>query len=296
MARLHEVLPDRALDALDHLAGIGGDDRRVFGIAFVGAAPAVVLHHRDGRREAPVDAGRRGLCGGDRADLLDQRWIAHRAKADVMREQRRADDIVGAVDRVGAPDHRHHRTTVRALDRGVVEGVEQLEPFRRGGEFVAVGRRIAAVEDRAELVRLEILGRDAGDVDLDELADLVLDAHLGEDRGDARLDLGVALQLHWQHRPLLGMRGGGGGNGRARCLLLRQCGRRAHHQRERCASRTEPQNHHPLPGSHLRGDDAAKQCRHPVVNNTYFNLAFSTWCASCRRNNGVRQGAAQGGR
>ena len=196
MAGRHEVLTDRALQPFDHLSGIGLNDLWLFRIAFVGPTPAVVLHHRHRRREAPVDAGRRRFRRGRRADTPDQRRVARRAKADIVREQRRADDIVVAMHRVGAPDDRHDRPPIAALHRRVVERVEQLQPFRGRGEFIAVGRRIAAVEDRTEFVRLEVLGRDRGDIDLDQLADLILHAHPLQDRVDPCLDLRIAFQLH----------------------------------------------------------------------------------------------------
>ena len=58
-----------ALQALHEDAGIRRHDARVFRIAFVGAAPAIVLRHRDGGREGPVDAGGAHLFGGDARDF-----------------------------------------------------------------------------------------------------------------------------------------------------------------------------------------------------------------------------------
>ena len=216
MAGRHEVLTDRALQPFDHLSGIGLDDLRLFGIAFVGPTPAVVLHHRHRRRETPVDAGCRRFRSGRRADAPDQRRVARRAKADIVREQRRTDDIVVAMHRVGAPDDRHDRPPIAALHRRVVERVEELQPFRGRGEFVAVRRRIAAIQNRTEFVRLEVFWRDRGDIDLDQLANLILHAHPLQDRVHPRLDLRIAFQLHRQRRPQLWVRDSG------RSRLLRQ--------------------------------------------------------------------------
>lgn len=205
MAGAHEITADTALDALHHRAGVGRYDRGLLRIALVSAAPAIILHDGDGRREAPVDAGRRRLRRGCRADAADEVGVARGAERDVVRKQRRANDVVGAVHRVGAPDDGHDRATVAALHRRVVEGIEQFQPLGCGRELVIVGGRVAAIQDRAELVRLQILRRDRGDVDLDQLPDLVLDAHPAEHRVDARLDLGIALALHRQRGPLTRM-------------------------------------------------------------------------------------------
>ena len=47
----------RALQALDKTPDIAGDQRRVLGIALIGAAPAAVLRHGDGRRKGPFHSG-----------------------------------------------------------------------------------------------------------------------------------------------------------------------------------------------------------------------------------------------
>jgi hypothetical protein len=65
--------------------------------------------------------------------------IVRRAEADVVREDRRADDVRVAVHRVGAPDHRDADAAVGGVDRGGVERVGRLEPLRRGREVVAAG-------------------------------------------------------------------------------------------------------------------------------------------------------------
>ena len=104
-----------ALQALDHRAGIGADDLGILGEALIGAAPAVVADDGEGRREIPVDAGHRHLDRGHLADPADEVGIAHRAEADILREDGRADDIGVAVDGVDSPHHRNR--AARRRDR-----------------------------------------------------------------------------------------------------------------------------------------------------------------------------------
>ena len=92
-----------------------------------------------------------------------------------------------AVHRIGAPHDWDRGLTHRDIHRGVVESVGQFEPFLRRSQIVAARPRIAPVEDRAEAVTAHILGRDAGDVGLDDLTYLLFDRHAREDRLDARL-------------------------------------------------------------------------------------------------------------
>jgi hypothetical protein len=117
------------------------------------------------------------LFRGGGADPLDQRRVVHCAEPDVVREERRADDVRVAVHRVGAPDHRDPDAAVRGVDRGRIERVGRLEPFGRGREVVAAGPAVAAVEHRAEIVLAHVVGGDAAQVRLDQLADLLLERH-----------------------------------------------------------------------------------------------------------------------
>ena len=88
---------------------------------------------------------------------------------------------------------------------------------------VAVRPRIAAVENRAEFVGFHVPGRDRADVDLDQLADLVLQRHAPEQLVDPRLHLGITLELHREGRPGGGVRHRGGGRCRRSDLRLRLC-------------------------------------------------------------------------
>ena len=120
-----------ALQAAHRLIAVGARDPRVLGEALVGAAPAVVADDGERRREGPVLAGRAHLLGGRGLDVADQARVVRRAEPDVVREQRRAEDVRVAVDRVDPPDRR---------DAG---GVALL-----GGGPVGVGERAASPPGR----------------------------------------------------------------------------------------------------------------------------------------------------
>ena len=173
-----------ALQSLDQRRAQRGDDLRVFGIAFVGSAPAVVPRDRDGGGEIPVDPCRFDLGSGRGSDPAHQIGIAGRTQADIVREDRRADDISMAVDGIGAPDRRDGRLAVgQRGGRCLPHLVCQREPAVGRRELVAVGPAIAAVEVTAEAVAPHILGGEAVDLRLDQLRDLTLDAHAREDVG-----------------------------------------------------------------------------------------------------------------
>ena len=91
------------LQSLDHRRSEAGDQRRILAIAFISAAPAIIAGNGDCRGEGPVDAGDGDFGGGRFADTPHQIGIAGRTEPDIMREQRRADDIIMAVHRVGRP-------------------------------------------------------------------------------------------------------------------------------------------------------------------------------------------------
>ena len=112
------------------------------------------------------------------------------AEPDIVREERRAIDIVVPVDRVGAPDHRHLDRHVGRHRRAVIV-VGQLQPVADAGVHVHARPGAAAVEDRAEIIAADIVGRDRADVGLGHLPDLLLERHSGDDRADARFDRGL---------------------------------------------------------------------------------------------------------
>ena len=110
------------LQAADHRFGIHADFGRIRTVAFVGPAPARVLDDGQGRSERPGDASCPNLLCSHSADASDQRRIMRCAKPDIVREKRRAVDVVIAVNRVDAPNHRHPNLHV-GRHRGAVEFV-----------------------------------------------------------------------------------------------------------------------------------------------------------------------------
>ena len=102
MAVLDAVAAGLALQPLDHRAGIAAHQCRILRIALIGAAPAIVLRHGQRRSERPVDPRRGRLRRGRRADPPDQVGIMRRAQRAVVREERRANDVVVAMDGVDA--------------------------------------------------------------------------------------------------------------------------------------------------------------------------------------------------
>ena len=208
-----------SLQALDHRAGKGTHDLGMLGEAFIGAPPAVVADDGEGRREVPVDAGHRHLDRGHFADPADEVGIAGRAEADILREDGRADDIGMAVDRVDAPHHRNPQPVIRSAHRRVPIGVGQGQPVRRGRILAAAGCAVAAGEHRAEAVAAIFLGRDAGDVGLHDLGNLLLERHPREHLVDPRFDGRIAGNAALHRRPAAIVRGRSGrGSGGRRCL------------------------------------------------------------------------------
>ena len=53
--RKQRVVVRVALQAGDHAPGVGFDQRRIFGIALIRAAPAIIAHHSKRRCKNPVD-------------------------------------------------------------------------------------------------------------------------------------------------------------------------------------------------------------------------------------------------
>ncbi len=67
------------LQAEHHGRGVLPHDLGVFGIAFIGPAPANVAYDGERGSEAPVESGNPDLASGDLADLPHEAWIAGRA-------------------------------------------------------------------------------------------------------------------------------------------------------------------------------------------------------------------------
>ena len=170
-----------------HCPGIACDQRGVGGIAFIAAAPAHVLRNGEGGGEGPLDPAGRYFIGGGRPDPLDQRRVMRGAKADIVREDRRAGQVGVAVDRV---DPEQDRDTRRLAVRAIL--ADELGPAPAGRALVAERAAVAPRQDRPERVAVEIFGCDRADVGLDRLPDLLLDGHAGDHPVDAGLGRRVA--------------------------------------------------------------------------------------------------------
>ena len=202
-----------AFQALDHGAGVLRHQRRVLRITFVGATPAPVLRHREGGRESPVDAAGAQLPRGDLADRVDQLRIARGAQAHVLREQRAADQVVVAVHRVDAEQHRDRQAPARGIHRRAVERIGQLLPLRGRTVLLAVRPGVAAGQDRAEAVGAHVVRGHVLDVGLDHLPNLVLHRHFRQQPPDPGLERGVRRQRPVALRPRCGVDRGRGVRG-----------------------------------------------------------------------------------
>lgn len=183
-----------ALQTQHHGARVLAHERRILRVALVAASPALVADDRQGRSEGPVEADRAHFLRGRLADQAHQRRVVRRAEADVLREYRRAIDVVVAVNGVYAPELRDGMRAMRGRHGRQIELVGESEPGRGRRESVAAGLGVAAVEDRAERVAAQV-GRCQGrDVTLDELSDLLLERHAGEQRAHLALESRIGGQ------------------------------------------------------------------------------------------------------
>ncbi|MCW0448030.1 hypothetical protein NB706_000864 [Xanthomonas sacchari] len=210
MAAIEEVRRTHlALQPLDHRTGVAGHHLGRFRIALVGASPAVVLRHRHGRREGPLHAGGAGFQRGDFADPAQQRRVAGRAQADVVREQRGADDVALPVHGIDAEQHRNRLAAMRGVHRRRIERIGQRQPFGRRGVVAAAGIGIAAGQDRPQAIFAYVLRGEAADIALHQLADLLLHRHGGDQRGKALFQRGILGQRPGHAGPGAGLRAGG---------------------------------------------------------------------------------------
>ena len=215
----------RALQPAQSRADIARHQRRVRRIALVGAAPAVILRHGHGGRKRPVKPGHADLGGGGRTDPFDQRRIVRRAKPDVVRKQRGADDVRMAVHSIGAPDHRNADAAIALVDRGMPIGIGQLQPGGGRSLVIATGPAVAAIEHRAEVIAVHIFRRGAADIALHHLADLFLQRHPRDQGGNAPFGRRIGQGGIGVHRPDRGMRGAGRIGGERRHRQGKQGGR-----------------------------------------------------------------------
>ena len=165
---------------------------RIFGEAFVGAAPPLVLRHGDARTEGPIDAGGANFFGGDSADATDEIGVARAAEADVVREDHGAEHVAVAVDRVDAVDDRNAKPRLEGV---LLALVVDIGP---GFEAVALLRiGAAAAENRADEILFDVaeVVLDVLQLGLGHLADFFVERHLRDDWLDQGIEGGVVFRL-----------------------------------------------------------------------------------------------------
>ena len=115
-----------------------GHQRGILAEALVGAAPAFVAGDADARAEAPRDAGCAHLLGGRLADFPQERGVTSGTEADVVREDRGAEDVAVAVDGIDAVDDGNAEARAECL---FLERVDHVDPglrrIRRWGRATA---------------------------------------------------------------------------------------------------------------------------------------------------------------
>ena len=167
------------LETDNHFTSIGFNDFWVFGIAFIGSTPSVIAHNRESRSKYPINTGHRHFKRGGFADLTHQRGIVHRPKADFVRKNSRANNIVMAVNGIGTPDNRNTHATVANIGAGVVKTVRKGNPAGNA-RVLATGPSTAAIEYRAEIKLTDLSGANVTNFRLYHLPDFFSRGHLGQ--------------------------------------------------------------------------------------------------------------------
>jgi hypothetical protein len=147
------------------------------------------------------DAGRARGAGRALAQARRQGRVERGAEPDLVRDHRGVEEVVVAVDGVGAVDDRDAEATV--IQGELLDRVDLVGP---GLAVVAHGRPGAAAgEDRADVVDVEDVVEQVGvqraavpgcvrralehlDVDLAHLADLLVEVHAAEEVADPLVD------------------------------------------------------------------------------------------------------------
>ena len=162
-------------------------DFRIFGVGLIGAAPAIVPGHGQGRREVPVQPRDGNFPGGNRANFADQVRIAGGPETDVMGEESSALDVVVTVYGIGGPDNGNGGKTIAIVHGRLIETVRQSQPVVGRGILVTAGEGTAAVENRAQVVALDVFRRHIAQFRLDHLAHFLFDGHASQQRINLRL-------------------------------------------------------------------------------------------------------------
>ena len=197
-----------ALQALHHGRGKQGLQGDVFAVGLIGAPPADIPCHGDGRCEGPADAGGREFSRRYLRQPPGEVRVASGADTDVVRQDhRRAIEVGVAVDRI---DAEHQRDTGARLQGFSLVAVEHFAPAG-GGLQCAVGD---SADQRTQDEAAGFLGRDVGHVPLHHLTDLLCKCHGGNQVGDVGFSAGdgrpggVGCSGHLGEGPLAGREGG----------------------------------------------------------------------------------------
>ncbi len=152
--------------------------------------------------------GRAQFERGCFGDTLYQVGVMHRAETHIMRKYRRPDDIAMTVDGVGAPDNRNSGPAAAGINRCLIKGVRESKPLFRRRKFIIIRCRIAAIQDRSEMIALGVFWRNTGDIGLDDLANFFFNGHARDNGIDARFHCSIQRIGPIGTRPNFGMDGG----------------------------------------------------------------------------------------
>ena len=94
------------------------------------------------------------------------------------------------------------------------------QPLRSGGEFIAIGAAVSAIEIAAEAIAAHVVRSEGSDLRLDQLRDLALEAHPRDEIGNARVFIGDGCG--WRRRCACGRGGNRGASRQPDCRDRRQ--------------------------------------------------------------------------
>jgi hypothetical protein len=184
-----------ALQAADRRRAERAGQQRVLAEGLVRAAPAQVALGVEDGGEVPYDARRAHRAPGALAQVLGERRVERRAQPDLVGDHGGVEEVVVAMDGVGAVDDRDAQAVVGSIERVLLNRVDLVGPRLA---VVAHRRpRAAAGQDGADPVDVQHVVHEVGveraavprrirnalqdlDVDLPHLPDLLGEHHARE--------------------------------------------------------------------------------------------------------------------
>ena len=148
----------------------------------VSSSPASIFCNRHRGCEDPVDSGCLYLSCRGTDDSGDEFRVSRRTKSNIVWEQGGTHDIVMPMNSVSAPDDRYCGAAFRSIDRRAVISVSQVNPILRRGVFVSSGERTATVQNTAQTILSNVIGRQITNFTLNQLSYFLLDGHLSDYR------------------------------------------------------------------------------------------------------------------